>query len=870
MSQIEPNKEFSGPMNLSDMDRRDFLKYMGLFSTMTFLSNCTRPAQNILPMPREIEEYSTKSYEFYTSGFPSNGFCQGIKVKCFEGRPIKIEGNANHPYSLGATTATAQAILYDLYHPGRNQKLNWKGKEKKVSEFPALMKEMTARWGKGEEVGFIFPALHSPFMNRLIENIQDKYPESKWVSLSPYKQTAWNLISDLSQDVVVSFDEDVFSHRPDALKLSREFMQRREKAIASNKKEDMNELYVYESTPSLMGAKADHRVNITREEIWNDAVDLMNIVAGNPVMNERMKKLYSRIKGRRAIVFVNNSLDPEAKNLEQTINQILKVDYQYLAFEVLDTHTQPDFINLLKNKKIKTLFILESDPVYWSPELKSLIESVPEKISLSLFPNESHDLATIKIAQSHELEAWGDLRAIDGSITIKQPLIEPIYDSLSLPQVLLGILGETKLPLTLLKETYQDKWEVGLQKGWIAGETNSILAPLSQFRKRTLTDGFNVKLVPDPTVGYGDYANNPILQELPKPFSKLTWSNAFYISPDNAKSLNLKTGDIIKVKSKRAAVKGPVWVLPGVAHETIVATYGYGQNSGTFIGKDRGYNAFQFNQDDAVTIEKTSSSIELASTHGFQMLPEKHSPVKQGRLPLGLAEPKIKLPSLYPDHPIPAQEKGPQWGMTIDLTTCIGCQSCVTACQVENNIPFVGEDQVKRDRILHWLRIDTYFLDGQAMFQPVPCMHCEKAPCEVVCPVNATVHGNGGLNEMVYNRCVGTRYCSNNCPYKVRRFNFKAYSVIKKPWNMGFNPEVSVRERGVMEKCTYCIQRIKSGENKTACQVVCPTQAISFGNIKDEASQVARKKALAHNYDLLEDEGAVPRTSYLKVIRYEA
>ncbi|WP_408098990.1 4Fe-4S dicluster domain-containing protein [Peredibacter sp. HCB2-198] len=869
MSQIEPNKEFAGPAHLSDMDRRDFLKYMGLFSTMTFLSNCTRPAQHILPMPREIAEYSTRSYEFYTSAFSSNGFSQGIKVKCFEGRPIKIEGNENHPYSLGATTATAQAMLYDLYHPGRNQRINWKGKEKNISEFPSLIKEMTSRWDKGEEVGFIFPAQHSPFINRLIEDIQTKYPESKWVSFSPYKQTAWNLINELSQDVVVSFDEDAFFNRPDALKIAREFMRRRERAISTNRKEEMNELYVYESSPSLMGAKADTRVNITREEIWNDAVDLMNIIAGNPVMNERMRKLYSRIKDRRAIVFINNSLDPEAKNLEQTINQLLKVDYQYLAFELPETHVQSDFIKLLKNKKIKTLFILDSDPVYWNPEMESLIKDVPERISLSLFPNSSHELATIKVAKSHPLESWGDLRAIDGSITIQQPLIEPIYSSLSLPQFLLGILGESKTPLTFLKETYQTRWEEGLHKGWIAGETNSILAPLSQFSKRTLTDGFNVKLLPDPTVGFGEFANNPIMQELPKPFSKLTWRNAFYISPEEAETLKVKTGDVIKVKSSKVGIKGPVWVLPGVARETIIATYGYGQTSGTFIAKDRGYSAFSFQQDEAVTIEKTNGFIDLASTHGFQMLPEKHSPVKQGRLPLGAKEPKIKVASLYPEHPIPLQEKGPQWGMTIDLTTCIGCQSCVSACQVENNVPFVGEDQVRRDRILHWLRIDTYFKDGQAMFQPVPCMHCEKAPCEVVCPVNATVHGNGGLNEMVYNRCVGTRYCSNNCPYKVRRFNFKAYSVIQKPWNMGFNPEVSVRERGVMEKCTYCIQRIKTGENRTACQVACPTEAISFGNIKDETSVVSRKKNLPHNYDLLEDEGTVPRTSYLKVIRYE-
>ena len=869
MSQIEPNKEFSGPSHLSDVDRRDFLKYMGLFSTMSFLSSCTRPAENILPMPREFEEYSTRSYEYYTSAVPSEGFAQGIRIKCFEGRPIKVEGNAEHAYSLGATTAIAQAILYDLYHPGRNQSVKWKGKDQKIKDLKKLLPELTKNWKDGREVGFIFPALHSPHMIGLIQKLQKKYPASSWVSLSPSKCTSWSQIESLDQDVVVSFEEDAFFARPDALKLSREFMKKREEAISRNDKSSLNELWVYESSPTLMGAKADYRISLTRAEVWNNALDLFNLLSGKNVSNDRMHELSKRLRKKSGIVFIDPSLDARAQDLEDAINKLLKAKTKRNYFSLPETLDELAFMDQLQKKKIKTLIILDSDPYYLRPDLVPLLDGVSEKVSLSFFPHMSFDKSEIKIALSHALEGWSDLRSVDGNVSIIQPMIKPIYDSVTIPDFLNLLLGETKDSLTQLKDRYQMKWSQGLQKGFISDTVPMVSKVDQSFKKKEILTSFTLKLKPDSLIGYGENINNPILQELPKPFSKLTWSNAFYLSPEDATILKVSTGYLIKVKSGTVTVKGPVWVLPGVSQKTIVATLGYGQDHGTFIGKKRGFSAFGLQPDSAITVEKAWGHVELASTHGFQMLPEHHSPVKRGHLPQPPKEPKVKLASLYPDNPIPEQTVGPQWGMTIDLTICIGCQSCVSACQVENNIPFVGEEQVKKDRILHWLRIDTYFLDGQAMFQPVPCMHCEKAPCEVVCPVNATVHGNGGLNEMVYNRCVGTRYCSNNCPYKVRRFNFKTYSNIKRPWNMGFNPEVSVRERGVMEKCTYCIQRIKTGENKTACQTVCPTNAIEFGNIKDETSAVARNKNQNRNYDLLEDEGAVPRTSYLKVIRHE-
>lgn len=876
MSQInkddEQNKEFSGPAHLSDLDRRDFLKYMGLFSSMTLLSNCTRKAQDILPMPREFSEFSTFEYEYYTSAFPSRGFAQGIKVKSHQGRPIKIEGNSLHPFSLGGTTPQAESTLYDLYHPERNKNFLKSGKKIKDEEFRKELTKIKQDWGKGEGVAFVYSPEHSPLLHQRIQEVRKLYPDSVWSALAPWKETSWMSYSS-PPNFIALFDEEIFQGRPDSLKIARDYMRGRRQMVKDNTLVQKYYLYAYESTPTLAGAKADFKIVLSREEIWNDLCDLKLLLEGASVSNPRMEKLLKELKANRSVVFVNKELDPEAKNLEKKINSLIKAQVFYADFPLPETHSRSELETLLTQKKIKTLVFLGTNPLYWYPQWKKLTASVKTKITLSQFENETQKESTFVIPESHLLESWGDLKSPDGRVSIQQPLIRPMNATLSKIEVLNLILGKEEKVLESLKQTYGSNWEKLLQEG-VTNQNEITLSNIQgeNFHKKSLTDELRIKLVPDPSIGFGDFANNPVLQELPKPFSKITWQSVFFISPELAKVFRINNGDVIKVKKTEHESTGPVWVLTGVHPKTILAPLGFGHKAGSFIAKERGFNAFHFNQDEAVTFSKTGKNIQLASTHEYQRIQENHSPVKQEKFPVSKPKHEVKLASLYPEHPYPKAQGEKQWGMTIDLTTCIGCNACVSSCQVENNIPFVGEDQVKKDRILHWLRVDVYEVNAQTVFQPIPCMHCEKAPCEVVCPVNATVHGKGGLNEMVYNRCVGTRYCSNNCPYKVRRFNFKTYSNIQSPWHMGFNPEVSLRERGVMEKCTYCIQLIKSSEREgvkpqTACQKSCPTEAIVFGDIKDVHDEVSLNKKSALNYDLLEEEGAVPRTSYLKVVR---
>jgi Fe-S-cluster-containing dehydrogenase component len=866
MSQIE-NKEFTGPSNLSALDRRDFMKYMGLFSSMTLLSSCSQKADHIVPYAKEVAEFSEKNYEFYQTAFSDHGFAQGISVKSFQGRPIKIDGNPLHPYSLGATTPEAQATLYELYHPERVQDIKWKGKTLSRAAFTEELQKEMAQWGTGEGVVIFYRPDHSPTQIDLIQNLLKRYPRLHVLSISKWKQTSTALF-DLDQaDLVVSFDEDLFFQRPDALLHSRTFMGRRVEAIRSNQAQHLNRLEVYESSPTLLGAKADHTEILRPEEIWNDACDLLELMRGKSVSNPRMLRLKSLMEGKKTHVSVARHLSPEAQDLEMALNST--TDYRNVKHELPQTDEFSQIQTLVSQGKIHTIISLGENPFEEDLELKK----VPLKISLSQFLTKTLALSDVQVGEAHFLETWGDLKAVNGDISIIQPLINPLYKTLSVLEFLMVMTRDSSRPLELLKKKYSAPWSEALQTGLIRSQEKLNPSPNGNksFTKKSPTQNLILKIAADPSVGFGEHSDNPVLQELPKNFSKLTWQNAFHLSLETAKSLKIQDGDKIKISNGKATATGPVKILPGMASNLILATLGYGEDYGSFIKKKRGYSLKNFQEGDPIEVKKDLGSGKLAMTQETLFTPGQE-PVKTSPFPIPAFTPKKPQPSLYPGHPLPHQDQGPQWGMTIDLTSCIGCQACVVSCQVENNIPFVGEEQVEKGRILHWLRIDTYRVNENTFFQPVPCMHCEKAPCEVVCPVNATVHGNGGLNEMIYNRCVGTRYCSNNCPYKVRKFNFGAYSTLKSPWNMGFNPEVSIRDRGVMEKCTYCIQKIKEGEHTgkavtTACQNVCPTKAIEFGNIRDPGAQVSINKATSLNYDLLEEEGAVPRTSYLKVVR---
>lgn len=863
------NKEFQGEDNLTNMDRREFMKYLGLFSTMSFLANCTRPADKIVPFTKEIAEFSRKNYEFYATAIGHDGFAQGLLVKSFQGRPVKIEGHPLHPFSLGATTPWAQASLYDLYHPDRLQGYKWKGKKRKITELSMEIGNEIKHWDKGEGVYFLIPPDHSPTQIQLIEKIQKRFPHSQWLCLSPSKITSWSEIDLKDKDLVVSFDEDIFSDRPDSLKLAREFMGRRKKGIESNIPSKVNLLYAFSSSPQLITAKADQKYIMRREDIWNSAVDLLEVLQGKKRENQIIKDLARKLKERASAVFIAKDLHPDASHLENEINAILGSNSDWFNFPLPETITEERFISDLNAEKIKTLIMMDSNLLLWRPELEKAWKKIPHKISFSLWDTKTTRASDTVIARSHFLEYWSDLMATDGTVSIQQPLIQPIFHSID-PLSLLSLLnGENKDSYTLITEGKPEVLMKALTEGSYPekAKLEKLNIEKKKYSKHSIDHEFRIKTVPDNSMHFGENSMNPLLQELPKIYSRVVWQNVYLLNEKDALELKLKSNDVIEVKSETFTSSGPVIIVPYVAPKTLVASLGYGENK-------RGTNNFPFKTGEKISIKKTLKKTKLALWQD-DLSTEGRNPVQTAKLPLNPL-PHKTVASLYPEHPLKHQEEGPQWGMTIDLTTCIGCQSCVVACQVENNVPFVGEIEAGRGRMMHWLRVDTYVVNNETYFQPVPCMHCEKAPCEVVCPVNATLHGNGGLNEMIYNRCVGTRYCSNNCPYRVRRFNFKAYSVLKAPFEMGFNPEVSVRDRGVMEKCTYCIQRIREGDIKektseviSACAQVCPTEAIKFGDLRDPKLAVTKEKNSPRLYDLLEEEGTRPRTSYLKVIHNE-
>jgi molybdopterin-containing oxidoreductase family iron-sulfur binding subunit len=570
-----------------------------------------------------------------------------------------------------------------------------------------------------------------------------------------------------------------------------------------------------------------------------------------------------------------------------------------------------DFIEAMRAGTVETLLIWGSNPVYdLPPDLKfgEALGRVKQAVHLGLYDDETGSLCEWQVPESHYLEAWGDALAVDGTPSLIQPLIEPLYpEAASLLEVMSLFVD---LPPRRGYEIVRDFWSARMAGGeahaWERSLNRGVVTGAPGFAGPGLVagvmaapavpapapSGLEILFRPDASVGDGRGANNGWLQELPKPLTKLTWDNVAMVSPKSAQMLGVKTGDLANLTVADRSMTVPVWVEPGQADACVSVTLGYGRWLAGAVGNGVGFDANALRSSaqpwalSGARMEALGRWKELATTQDhFTMDGRGFIQVETLEAyradPARAAETKPEPPAADDFYP-PVAYKGHAWGMSIDLNACIGCNACVVACQAENNIPVVGRDQVFRGREMHWIRIDRYFEgdpeEPAIHFQPVTCMQCEQAPCEVVCPVAATVHSSEGLNDMVYNRCVGTRYCSNNCPYKVRRFNFFQYSNERSPvLALQKNPEVTVRSRGVMEKCTYCVQRIEAaridaqkamrpirdGEIVTACQATCPTEAIVFGDSNDPKSRVSRLKAQARNYAVLGELNTHPRTTYL-------
>jgi MoCo/4Fe-4S cofactor protein with predicted Tat translocation signal len=916
---------------LDQLNRRDFLKLLGASLALAGLTACSPQAANkILPYSSPPEAIIPGKPMYYASAMPWNGYAQGVVVRSEMGRPIKVDGNPRHPVSQGKSDLFMQASILDLYDPDRAQKVTSGGAVKTWADFSAALAAQT-----GPNLRILTGTVTSAVLADQIQAVLAKFPQAKWHQYSPLSLTTNQTLAAVfgkpveiqyhfdKAQVILALDADFLFREPGSLRYSQDFGAMRKPDGANG---PMNRLYVVESGLSLTGSNADHRLALRSVDVEAFARALASKLGVNAgavpatVPGQGwLDALAADLQAAKGLgLVIAGERQPAAVHaLAHAMNQALgavgkTLDYSepVQANPVDQLASLRDLAQDLNAGSVDTLLILEGNPAYTAPadlNFPDLIKKAKFSAALSLYADETAALTTWHVHAAHYLEQWGDLRATDGTASIIQPLIEPLYGGKSPVEVLAVLLGQADAkgydlvqkywlskmvaenPMTLWRQALSDGYFPKTQVAAMATPPAVNPAAFTLAGAAPAAGVLEVVFEPDATLWDGQYSNNAWLQELPKPLTKLTWDNAMLVSPKTAERLGLSENEVVQIKLGGRVVEAPVFIQPGQADDSISISLGYGRKLGGKVLEGTGFNAYALRTsakpwfDSGVEVSKTGKTAVLATTRDHQSM-EGRDLIREATLAEYQKNPKFAqdaqeaAPSLYD----PVAYPGHAWGMAINLGSCIGCNACVLACQAENNIPTVGKDQVVRSREMHWLRVDRYFkgsLDAPSVaFEPVPCMHCENAPCEPVCPVEATSHSSEGINEMTYNRCVGTRYCSNNCPYKVRRFNFLKYEDDTTPSLKAMrNPDVSVRMRGVMEKCTYCVQRVNSariqsevsgkpiqdGDVRTACQQVCPTNAIVFGDLNDTGSQVRRLKETPLNYALLGELGTKPRTTYL-------
>jgi MoCo/4Fe-4S cofactor protein with predicted Tat translocation signal len=921
---------------VDSVSRRGFLKVMGASLGLAGMTGCVRlPSEPIVPYVRQPENLVPGRPMYYATASTLGGYANPLLVESHLGRPTKIEGNDLHPASQGGTDIFAQASILGLYDPDRSQSMISLGDLRSWQAFlGAVRGPLSAQKAlQGAGIRILTPTISSPTLADQLRNFLKGYPQAKWHVYEPVNRD--NVLEgaklafgqpvetryDLSKaDVIVSLDADfLYAGFPGNTRYIRDFASRR------NPDAPMNRLYMVESTPTTTGAKADHRWPMRLEQIL-EVVRQLGLTGGlpdgshrNPITQELMNH-----PGASAII-VGDHLPPAIHAIAHSYNQ-LNVGKTVFYTDPVDanpvnqTESLKDLVNDMRAGKVDLLIILGGNPVYDAPADLNFADALQNsnvalRVHYGLYQNETAELCQWHVNATHELEAWGDARAYDGTASIIQPLIAPLYNGKSALEFVALLNGQSDATGYDLVRAYWQKqhtgadfekfWRKSLHDGWIEGTR---FAPKSvavkgsiEFPPHPAANLIELNIRRDPTIHDGQFSNNGWLQELPKPMTKLTWDNAVLIAPKMAKDHGINTEDVVELELNGRKLSGPVWIQAGHPDNSVTIFLGYGRKRAGRVGTAQGFDAYALRTSDApwiatgVQLRKTGATSKLASTQGMQSMetPDggyrplvRETTLEQYRKEPNFAKEEETPYELSLYKPYPYKEEDYAWGMTIDLNSCVGCNNCMLACQSENNIAVVGKEQTQLGRHMHWIRVDAYYQgdrdNPRAFFQPVPCMQCENAPCEVVCPVGATNHTTEGLNDMVYNRCVGTRYCSNNCPYKVRRFNFLLFQDWDTPqYKMMRNPDVSVRSRGVMEKCTYCVQRINErridaeredrkindAELQTACQQSCPAGAIIFGNVNDPNSKVSRLKAQARNYSLLGELNTRPRTTYLAEVR---
>jgi molybdopterin-containing oxidoreductase family iron-sulfur binding subunit len=859
-------------------------------------------------------------------------------------RPTKIEGNDQHPASQGGTDVFTQASILDMYDPDRSQNVLYLGD---ISTWGALVGVLQGPLNSqmavnGSGIRILSQSFSSPTLADQMQQVLKRFPQAKWHFYEPVNrdnvyagaqmafgqpvETQYKLDA---ADVIVSLDADfLYSGYPGMTRYARDFAKRRDPDS-----ERMARLYVVESTPSATGVKADHRLGVRAGDVEKVARDLNTYIVANNLSYaaEHTKFLESlgvdlvKHKGS-SVIIPGDHQPPVVHALAHAMNAALgNVGKTVVYTDPVHANTSSqndslkELVSDMRAGKVDLLVIAGGNPVFDAPADFGFADAlknskIPLRIHLGLYNDETAELCHWHVSEAHYLEAWGDTRAYDGTVSIVQPLIAPLYNGKSIYELIALFAGQSETSgHDVIQNYWKSKhtasdfdtfWRKSLHDGWIEGTAFSakqVSVKAARYPATAVSGGDSVELNfrRDPSIYDGRFANNAWLQELPKPLSKMTWDNPLFIAPKMAERMGLKSGDMVRVSLNGKSLELPVWIQTGHPDNSVTAFLGYGRQRAGRSGTGAGFDIYPLRYSatpwftSGVQIAKTGAKYTLASRQGYQTMDtgDEHRPiVKTANLEEYKKEANFDEEAPKPDETLyPSFDYKSQtyaWGMAIDLNSCVGCNNCIIACQSENNIPVVGKDQVHRGRHMHWLRVDAYYQgdrdNPKAHFQPVPCMQCENAPCELVCPVGATTHSTEGLNDMIYNRCVGTRYCSNNCPYKVRRFNFFLFQDWDTPqFKMMRNPDVTVRSRGVMEKCTYCVQRINhkridseredrkisDSELQTACQQSCPANAIVFGNINDPSSLVSKWKAKNRNYGLLDDLNTRPRTTYLAEIR---
>ncbi len=946
--------------------RRNFLKLMGASIALAGVTACTRqPLEKIVPYVRQPEELIPGRPLFFATAMTLGGVATGLLVESHEGRPTKIEGNPLHPSSLGATDVFAQAAILSLYDPDRSQTLMNLGDIRPWSAFlGAIRAALNAQAPlRGAGLRILTESVSSPTLAAQIREVLGKYPAARWhqwdpaspesaregskVAFGQYVAAQYRLEQ---ADVILALDSDLLNCGAGSLRYARDFAARRQ----PGQPDRMSRFYAIESMPTPTGSRADHRLPARPSEIEAIARTIADAVragagrAGRAGGAERYGRWIDAVSKDllahrgRGLVVAGDHQPPAVHALAHVMNDALANAGTTVVYTdpieaepVNQLESLRSLVADMNAGKVDALVIVGGNPVYTAPAdlgFADAMAKVQMRVHLSLYEDETSELCHWQIPEAHFLEAWSDARGHDGTASIVQPLIAPLYGGRSAHELLAAMTDRPErsgydivrehwsAAVPGPKDQFEVQWRRWLHDGVVpntafAPKTTRITATAPRGAAGTDStsasddQGFEIVFRNDPCVLDGRFANNGWLQELPKPITKLTWDNAVIVSPAAAEHLKVSnypafTGgehgqilaDVVEIKYQGRSVRGPVFAVVGHPDNCVTVHLGYGRSHGGRVGRGTGFNANAIRTSSGLFhgrgagIALTGSTYPLACTQ-YHHLMEGRGLVRAVTRDEFAHDPKSihegdetppRTVTLYPQYTY----EGHKWGMAIDVNACIGCNACVVGCQAENNIAVVGKTEVLRGREMHWLRIDTYYRGEpehpETYFQPVPCMHCENAPCETVCPVAATVHSHEGLNDMVYNRCVGTRYCSNNCPYKVRRFNYFLYQDWNTPsLKLGRNPDVTVRSRGVMEKCTYCVQRInavkiasekedrpiKDGEIQTACQQACPADAIVFGDLNDHGSRVAKLQAEARNYSLLGELNTRPRTTYLAAVR---